>query len=81
MMAETAEDLSKRPEVRKELERTTGQKRGEKIETRGHYKFWIVGYAFVLVIFAAAYFLIGANLIPLPEAALALFYECCAAQY
>ena len=40
MMAETAEDLSRRPEVRKELERTTGQKRGEKIETRVHDKFW-----------------------------------------
>jgi small-conductance mechanosensitive channel len=69
MMAETAEDLSKRPEVRKELERTTGQKRGEKIETRGHDKFWIVGYTFVLVIFAAVYFLIGASVIPLPETA------------
>ena len=72
MMAETAEDLSKRPEVRKELERTTGQERGEKIETRGHDKFWIVGYTFVLVIFAAAYFLIGANLIPLPETTLGI---------
>ena len=69
MMAETAEDLSKRPEVRKELERTTGQKRGEKIETRSHDKFWIVGYTFVLLIFAAVYFLIGASVIPLPETA------------
>jgi small-conductance mechanosensitive channel len=72
MMAETAEDLSKRPEVRKELERTTGQKRAEKIETPRHDKFWIVGYTFLLVIFAAAYFLIGANLIALPETTLGI---------
>jgi small-conductance mechanosensitive channel len=72
VMAETAEDLSKRPEVRKELERTTGQKRGEEIETRGRDKFWVVGYAVVLVIFAALYFLISAKLIPLPETALGI---------
>jgi len=71
-MAETAEDLSKRPEVRKELERTTGQKRDEEIETRGRDKFWVVGYAVVLVIFAALYFLISAKLIPLPETALGI---------
>jgi small-conductance mechanosensitive channel len=72
VMAETAEDLSKRPEVRKELERTTGQKRGEEIETRGRDKFWVVGYAVVLVIFAALYFLISAKLIPLQETALGI---------
>jgi small-conductance mechanosensitive channel len=72
VMAETAEDLSKRPEVRKELERTTGQKRDEEIETRGRDKFWVVGYAVVLVIFAALYFLISAKLIPLPETALGI---------
>jgi small-conductance mechanosensitive channel len=72
VMAETAEDLSKRPEVRKELERTTGQKCGEEIETRGRDKFWVVGYAVVLVIFAALYFLISAKLIPLPETALGI---------
>ena len=72
MMAETAEDLSKRPEVRKELERTTGQKRIEKIETRDRNKFWVVGYTVILIIFAAAYFAISAKLIPLPETALGI---------
>jgi small-conductance mechanosensitive channel len=72
MMAETAEDVSKRPEVRKELERTTGQKRIEKIETRDRNKFWVVGYTVILIIFAAAYFAISAKLIPLPETALGI---------
>ena len=72
MMAETAEELRKRPEIRKELERATGEKRGEKIETRGPDKFWVVGYTVVLVIFAALYFLISAKLIPLPETALGI---------
>ena len=72
MMAETAEELRKRPEIRKELERATGEKRGEKIETRGPDKFWVVGYTVVLVIFAALYFLIGAKLISLPETALGI---------
>ena len=71
-MAETAEELRKRPEIRKELERATGEKRGEKIETRGPDKFWVVGYTVVLVIFAALYFLIGAKLISLPETALGI---------
>lgn len=72
MMAETAEELCKRPEIRKELERTTGQKRRERTETRGCDRFWVVGYAIVLVICAAVYFVIGAKLVPLPESALGL---------
>jgi small-conductance mechanosensitive channel len=72
MMGDTVEEISKRPEIRKELERTTGQKRGEKIETRARDKFWVVGYAVVIVIFGAIYFLIGAKLIPLPETALGI---------
>lgn len=71
-MAETAEELCKRPEIRKELERTTGQKRRERTETRGCDRFWVVGYAIVLVICAAVYFVIGAKLVPLPESALGL---------
>ncbi len=67
MMAETAEELSKRPEIRKELERATDQKHHEKIETRSRDKFWVVGYAVVLAICAVIYFLIGSKVVPLPE--------------
>jgi small-conductance mechanosensitive channel len=67
MMAESTEDLRKRPEIRKELERATGEKHRENIETRGSDRFWFVVYAVVLAVCAAVYFLIGARVIPLPE--------------
>ena len=67
-MAETTEELRKRPEIRKELERARGEKRPEKVETRGRDRFWFAIYVVVLAICAAGYFLIGARLIPLPGA-------------
>ena len=67
-MAETVEEITKRPEIRKELERTTGENHREKIETRGGDRFWFVVHAVVLVVCVAVYFLIGAKVIPLPEA-------------
>ena len=66
-MAETAEELCKRPEIRKELERATGQNRREKIETNKGDRFWVVGYTVVLALCAVLYFLIGAKVISLPE--------------
>lgn len=68
MMAETAEELCKRPEIRKELERATGQKRREKTGPRGRDKFWFVVYLVVLALCVAVYFVIGAKFIPLSEA-------------
>ncbi|HEY4660712.1 MAG TPA: mechanosensitive ion channel family protein [Terriglobales bacterium] len=67
-MADTTEELCKRPEIRKELERARGEKRPEKVETRGRDRFWFAIYVLVLAICAAGYFLIGAKLIPLPNA-------------
>jgi small-conductance mechanosensitive channel len=64
-MAETTEELRKRPEIRKELERARGEARPEKVETHGRDKLWFVIYIVVLVVCAAGYFLIGAKLIPL----------------
>lgn len=67
MMVETAEELCKRPEIRKELERATGQKRRESNDNPGPGKFWVIGYVVVLVSCAALYFLVDAKIIPLPE--------------
>src|SRR6476661_7152043 len=67
LMAETTEELRKRPEIRKELERARGEARPEKVETHGRDRFWFVIYVVVLAVCAASYFLIGARLIPLPE--------------
>jgi small-conductance mechanosensitive channel len=71
-MAETAEELCKRPEIRKELARATGQKHRERIETDSADKFWFVIYAVILVTCAAIYFAVGAKLIPLPDNGVAL---------
>src|SRR5215468_3025021 len=72
MMTETAEELGKRPEIRKELERTTGQKHPEEVETGGRDKFWFVIHAIILAICAGLYFLIGAKIIPLAYAAVGI---------
>lgn len=69
MMAETTEELCKRPEIRKELERATGEKRHEKAESRDRGRFWFVVYVVVLALCAGVYFAIGAKLIPVPESA------------
>ena len=67
MMAETAEELCKRPEIRKELDRATGQKHRETIETDRPDRFWFVAYAVALAVCAAFYFVGGARLIPMPD--------------
>jgi len=67
-MAETVEEISRQPEVRKELERATGEKRREKVKARGKDKFWFVIYAVILVGCASIYFLFTWELIPSPQA-------------
>jgi small-conductance mechanosensitive channel len=67
MMAETAEEISRRPEIRKELERTTGEKRPEKLKAGGRDKLWFLILAFILAGCAVAYGLLSFRLIPLPE--------------
>jgi small-conductance mechanosensitive channel len=72
MMAETAEELCKRPEIRKELERATGQKRHERVESHGRDTFWLIVYVVVFAVCAGVYFAIGAKLIPLPDTAVGI---------
>ena len=44
-MPETAEEISEKPEIRKELERAAGEKPREKVNARGTDKFWFVTHA------------------------------------
>jgi small-conductance mechanosensitive channel len=67
-MAETAEEISQRPEIRKELQRATGEKRPETVRARGRDKFWFIIQAVALLGCVAVYFLAGSKLIPLPQA-------------
>ncbi len=72
MMPETAEEISQRPEVRKELQRTTGEKRRQKVKAPGRDKFWLVLYALILLGCAVLYLLLGSKLIPLREPIVAI---------
>jgi len=69
MMAETAEEMSRKPEIRKELQRATGEKRSEKVKAAGKDKFWFLVHALVLACCVAVYFLLGSKMIPLPQSA------------
>jgi small-conductance mechanosensitive channel len=66
MMSESADEISQRPEVRKELQRTTGEKR-DKVRAHGKDKLWFVMLALILVCCATAYFLVDSKLIPVPQ--------------
>lgn len=71
-MAETTEEISQRPEVRKELQRTTGGKPREEIKARGKDKFWFVVYLLILAACAAGYFLLESKLIPLSQGSIGI---------
>lgn len=67
MMAETTEELCKQPEIRKELDRATGQKSQETAKTDHPDRFWFVTYVIALAVCAAFHFVIRAKVIPLPD--------------
>src|SRR5437588_954479 len=67
-MAETAEEISQRPEIRKELQRATGEKRAETVKAGGRDKFWFIIQALIVLGCVAVYFLVGSKVIPLPQA-------------
>ncbi len=64
-MPETAEEISEKPEVRKELQRATGEKARQKVKARGRDKFWFLTHALILAGCAVLYLLLGTRLIPL----------------
>jgi small-conductance mechanosensitive channel len=66
-MPETAEAISEKPEVRKELQRATGEKPRQKLKARGRDKFWFGTYALILAGCVVLFLLLGANLVPLPQ--------------
>ena len=74
-MPETAEEISRKPEIRKELQRTTGEKRSETIKARGRDKLWFIIQALVLAGCIAAYFLIGTKVIPLPPSTVGVVWR------
>src|SRR6184192_3591331 len=66
--AETAEEISKKPEVRQALSQTTGPKLGEeKVKAATKDKFWFVTHALLILGCAILYYLVGSKLIPVPQ--------------
>src|SRR5216684_8546176 len=62
---ETAEEISKKPEVRKELERTGEKEPAKEVKAATTDKFWFVTHALLLLGCAVLYYLIGTKLLPL----------------
>ncbi|HXP34058.1 MAG TPA: mechanosensitive ion channel domain-containing protein, partial [Chthoniobacterales bacterium] len=62
---ETAEEISKKPEVRKELERAGEKKAVKKVKAATTDKFWFVTHALLLLGCAVLYYVVGSRLIPL----------------
>jgi len=75
MMAETAEEISRKPEIRKELQRATGEKRSEGVKARGRDKLWFLVHALVLAGCVAAYVILGWKLIALPQSTLGVVWR------
>ena len=71
-MAETPEEISRKPEIRKELQRASGEKRSEKVKTGGRDKLWFIVHAIVLAGCVAAYVILGWKLILLPQSTLGI---------
>src|SRR5438094_3060888 len=71
--AETAEEISKKPEVRQALSQTTGPKLGEeKVKAATKDKFWFVTHALLILGCAILYYLVGSKLIPVSQNAVEL---------
>jgi hypothetical protein len=72
---ETAEEISKKPEVRKELERTGEKEPGKKVKAAASDKFWFVTHGLLLLGCAVLYYIIGSKLLPLPQAQVELSHR------
>jgi small-conductance mechanosensitive channel len=64
---ETAEEISQKPDVRKELERTGREKPGKKVKAATRDKFWFVTHGLLILGCAVLYYLIGSRLLPLSQ--------------
>src|SRR5207253_36553 len=62
---ETAEEISKKPEVRKELERAGEKEPAKKVKAATTDKFWFVTHGLLLLGCAVLYYLVGTKLLPL----------------
>ena len=64
---ETAEEVSQKPEVRKELERTGDQKPAKKVKAATTDKFWFLTHGILLIGCAVLYYFIGTKFLSLVQ--------------
>lgn len=72
---ETAEQISQKPEVRKELERTAEKPSPKKIKAGASDKFWFITHALLLLGCAVAYYLVSFATIPLTQSQIDLSHR------
>ena len=64
---ETAEEVSQKPEVRKELERTGDQKPAKKVKAATSDKFWFLTHGLLFIGCAVFYYFIGTKFLSLVQ--------------
>jgi small-conductance mechanosensitive channel len=75
-MAETAEQVCEKPEVKKELERTGREnKPRDKVKARATDKFWFITHGLLLIGCAVVYYLAAAKIIPISQAQIDLAHR------
>jgi small-conductance mechanosensitive channel len=67
-MPETAAELSKKPEVREELARATGQHAVEKVTAEAKHNLWFLPHVILLLSCGIFYYLVGSKFIPILQA-------------
>jgi small-conductance mechanosensitive channel len=67
VMAETAEELCRKPEVREELARTTAPEAEVKMKVETTGKLWFLAHALLLLCAAVFYYVIGSKMVSLSE--------------
>ena len=72
-MAETAEEIAKREDVRQALDQTTGAK--VKVKAQAKDKFWFVTHVLVLIGCVVLSYAVGSKFIPLPPAQVDLIHR------
>ena len=72
---EAAAEIAKRPEVKKELERTADKAPGKKVKAATTDKFWFATHALLLLGCAVFYYLIDLKLIPLSQGQMELSHR------
>ncbi|HEX4638031.1 MAG TPA: mechanosensitive ion channel family protein [Chthoniobacterales bacterium] len=75
-MPESKEQVEQKPEVKKELARTTDEKKpGEKVKAAPTDKFWFATHGLLLIGCAVLYWLIGSKFLPLIESEVSLSHR------